>query len=220
MKPSRGIPPRGGTLGYNSYILNYAMRVLITGSNGYLGSVLGDHLISNGIHCDGIDTGFFNDCNLYNHSTQVKYKQKDARYIDESDLTGYDVVVHLAGISNDPMGKMSSAAVYDPTRIYSEKIARICKKLRIKFIFASSCSVYGIGGGDLVNEDSLVDPQTGYSLNKYQIEQDLSKLADNEFNPIALRFATVFGLSPRMRFDIVANMFAGMAFTKTDRIEF
>ena len=113
----KGHPPRGGTLGYNSYILNYAMRVLITGSNGYLGSVLGDHLISNGIHCDGIDTGFFNDCNLYNHSTQVKYKQKDARYIDESDLTGYDVVVHLAGISNDPMGKMSSAAVYDPEDI-------------------------------------------------------------------------------------------------------
>ena len=190
------------------------MRILITGSNGYLGSVLGDHLIANGLGCDGIDTGFFNDCILYEQTSQVNFKKQDVRFIDKSDLIGYDAVVHLSGISNDPMGKMSSASVYDPTRLYTHKIASFCKDLNIKFIFASSCSVYGIGEDGLLNEDSNVAPQTGYSLNKYQIEEDLRDLADEDFTPVALRFATVFGLSPRMRFDIVANMFAGMALTK------
>ena len=97
------------------------MRVLITGCNGYLGTVLGDYLIANGIDCDGVDTGFFTDCILYDQPTQLKVRKKDARMVDESDLIGYDVVVHLAGISNDPMGKMSAESVYDPTRIYSKK---------------------------------------------------------------------------------------------------
>jgi len=129
----------------------------------------------------------------------------------EADLQNVDAVVHLAGISNDPMGKLDAARVYDPTRVYSLGIAKLCKKLGVKFIFASSCSVYGLGDDELLTEASPTHPQTYYSLNKLQIESDLQSISDKDFSPIALRFATVFGLSPRIRFDVVINMLTGMA---------
>lgn len=133
--------------------------------------------------------------------------------MSKQDIEGFDAVVHLAGISNDPMGKLKAEKVYDPTREYSLKLAKMCKELGIKFIFASSCSVYGIGGEGKLKEDSTPNPQTPYSLNKYQIESDLTSISDSTFSPIALRFATVFGASPRQRFDVVINMFVGMALT-------
>jgi nucleoside-diphosphate-sugar epimerase len=128
-------------------------------------------------------------------------------------MAGVDAVVHLAGISNDPFGNLDAAKVYDPTRHYALKIAKLCKETGARFIFASSCSVYGVGKGDLLDEDSPTLPQTPYSLNKLQVEQDLKTIADEKFSPIALRFATAFGASPRMRFDLVTNMLTGMAFT-------
>ena len=186
-------------------------KILITGSLGYLGSVLTQSLMEHGYDCVGYDTGFFKDCHLYPPSL-AKTIFKDARDIAEIDLKNIDVVVHLAGISNDPMGKLDVSRVYDPTRKYAFDIAKMCKKLGIRFIFASSCSVYGLGGNELLTESSQVTPQTGYSLNKYQIEEDLRSISDNNFSPIALRFATVFGHSPRLRFDVVVNMLTGMAF--------
>jgi len=185
-------------------------RILITGSLGYFGSVLSNHLAQNGFDCIGYDTGFFKNCVLY-PPPQTKTVLKDARDMTESDLENIDVVVHLAGISNDPMGNLDAASVYDPTRVYSIEIAKLCKKLGIRFIFASSCSVYGLGDKELLNETSETQPQTGYSLNKLQIEEDLSSISDKDFTPIALRFATIFGLSPRIRFDVVINMLVGMA---------
>ena len=186
-------------------------KILITGSLGYLGSVLTQSLAQSGYDCVGYDTGFFEDCLLY-PSSNADTILKDARDITEIDLKGIDVVVHLAGISNDPMGKLDVSHVYDPTRRYALDIAKLCKKLGIRFIFASSCSVYGLGGNELLTESSQLTPQTGYSLNKYQIEEDLRSISDNNFSPIALRFATVFGHSPRLRFDVVVNMLTGMAF--------
>jgi nucleoside-diphosphate-sugar epimerase len=186
------------------------MKVLVTGSQGYLGSVLTDVLAKAGYDCIGWDTGFFRDSLLYQPpTTQTIFR--DARDITDGDLRGIDVVVHLAGISNDPMGKLDVAKVYDPTRAYSLKIAQMCKRLRVKFIFASSCSIYGIGGDERLTEASRTSPQTFYSLNKQQIEEDLRNISDQSFSPIALRFATVFGLSPRLRFDVVINMLTGMA---------
>ena len=185
-------------------------RILITGSLGYFGSVLSKHLADNGYDCIGYDTGFFKDCLLYS-PPQTKTVLKDVRDMTESDLLNIDAVVHLAGISNDPMGNLDAASVYDPTRVYSFEIAKLCKKLGIRFIFASSCSVYGLGDKELLNETSETQPQTGYSLNKLQIEEDLSSISDKDFSPIALRFATIFGLSPRIRFDVVINMLVGMA---------
>jgi len=189
-----------------------AKKVAITGSLGYIGSVLGSYLTEFGYSCIGYDTGFFKNCLLYSPK-DIQTVSRDARDIVEKDLDGVDVLVHLAGIANDPMRKLDEAKVYDPTLEYALGLAKICKKNGIKFIFASSCSVYGRSEDGLVNEDSVVFPQTGYSLNKVKIENGLRNLSDKNFSPISLRFSTVFGLSPRMRFDTVTNMFAGMAIT-------
>jgi nucleoside-diphosphate-sugar epimerase len=185
-------------------------KILITGSLGYLGSVSTEYLADRGYGVVGYDTGFFKKGILYPPKT-VATVMSDARDIVEKDLEGIYAVVHLAGISNDPFGNLDVAKIYDPTRVYAKNIAEMCKKKGIKFVFASSCSVYGKGGDEALNEESLTEPQTPYSINKLQIEQDLRSLADASFSPVALRFATVFGPSPRLRLDIVINMFVGMA---------
>lgn len=186
-------------------------KVLIIGNQGYLGSILTDYLLDRGYYCVGADIGFFKNGNLYSNQ-KVPMINKEARTISEIDIDGFDAVLMLAGISNDPFGNLSYEEVYDPTRVYAIKIAKICKKLGVKYIFPSSCSVYGDGGdGSELTEDSPTNPLTPYSLNKLQIEQDLSELSDENFSPIALRFGTVFGCSPRIRFDVVINMLSGMA---------
>lgn len=182
----------------------------MTGGLGYLGSVAAPYLERAGYDVTILDTGFFKNSLLFD-AAPARTIFKDARDISDADLHGIDAVVHLAGISNDPFGSLREEKIYDPTREYARRLAFFCKKRGARFIFASSCSVYGKGGSGLSDEDSLPDPQTAYSRNKIQIEEDLSSLADGSFSPIALRFATAFGLSPRMRFDIVINMFAGMA---------
>lgn len=188
-------------------------KVMITGSLGYVGSVLTKYLLDHGFDVEGIDIGFFKDCTIVEPKSQP-FRKIDARQLTKSDFEGFDAVVHLAGISNDPMNSMNDDDVYTPSREYTKKIATWCKELGVKFIFASSCSVYGIGGDEKVSEEFPVNPQTGYSKNKCEIENDLSALADGSFSPTALRFATIFGMSPRIRFDIVINMFVAMALTE------
>lgn len=185
-------------------------RVLVTGSLGYIGSVLMPYLSHKGFDCVGYDTGLFRSC-LLKPEVANRTVRLDARNITESNLEGINALVHLAGISNDPMNKMDEKDVYDPTRKYASDLAKMCKRMGISFIFASSCSVYGIGGAGLLDEESETRPQTGYSRNKLQIEDDLKAMSDSSFSPIALRFATVYGPSPRIRFDVVVNMLAGMA---------
>ena len=184
-------------------------KIFIIGSHGYLGSRVIDFLLENGYECTGADIGFFRNGVIY-EPIYYPVINKEARTIDEYDLEGFDVVIMLAGISNDPFGNLSTEVIYDPTRLYALRIAKLCKKLKIRFIFPSSCSVYGIGDG-MLDENGPTNPQTPYSLNKLQIEQDLIEISDNGFSPIALRLATVFGLSPRVRFDVVINMLCGMA---------
>jgi nucleoside-diphosphate-sugar epimerase len=188
-------------------------RILITGSLGYLGSVLTSYLSENEFNVVGYDTAFFKDALIY-QAAPSETIFNDVRMIAEKDLVGFDAVVHLAGISNDPVGKLNAALIYDPTRSYSLNLAKMCKKNGIKFIFASSCSVYGLGSEEFLTETSNTNPQTFYSLNKLQIEGDLQSISDKDFSPIALRFATVYGPSPRIRFDVVINMLAGMAISK------
>jgi len=189
-------------------------KILITGSKGYIGSFLTSYLKKKNYDILGIDIGFFKNCYLYKDKKKQETIYKDVRNITESDLKDIDVIIHLAGISNDPLNTFSSKTVYDPTRKYTFELAQKAKKLGIKFIFASSCSVYGATNNKLLlNEDSDPNPQTGYSLNKLQIEKDLEKLANKNFFPICLRFATIFGVSNRIRFDVVINMLVGMAMT-------
>ncbi len=185
-------------------------KVLIIGSQGYLGSFLIKFLNEKGFDCLGIDTGFFADSLI----APVKENtiKKDARNIEAADLRGFDVCIQLAAISNDPVGNIDEESMYAPTREYAIKIARLCKDMDIQFIFPSSCSVYGAAHGQgPLTEEGPTNPQTGYSLNKLEIEQELSKLSDSSFSPVALRFGTVFGMSPRIRFDLVINMLCGMS---------
>ncbi|MBI1975608.1 MAG: SDR family oxidoreductase [Candidatus Vogelbacteria bacterium] len=193
-------------------------HVLITGGLGYLGSVVAPYLIENGFAVTVLDTGYFKDSLLYPPTTEIPTVYKDARDVTAGDLDAIDAVVHFAGISNDPFGNLDAALIYDPTRAYAKKIAEMCKEHKVRFVFASSCSVYGKSDPRMAsNEESATNPETAYSRNKLEVEEDLKSLADENFSPIALRFATVFGLSPRIRFDIVINMFVGMALT-TGRI--
>src|SRR3989344_4131892 len=188
-------------------------KVIITGSLGYVGSVLAPYLLERGYEVRGFDTGFFKDALLY-PAPEYETIIKDARDITKADLSGYDALVHLAAISNDPFGSMSEEEVYGPTKAYARMLASFCKDLGMDFIFASSCSIYGAGTGELTDEDGPVAPLTPYSRNKLAIEKDLAGLADDSFSPIALRFATPYGLSPRIRLDLVINMLIGMAVAK------
>jgi len=188
-------------------------KVLIIGSQGYLGSLLTGYLNEHGYDCTGIDTGFFKNGILYDPAPIVTTK-KDAREVGPMDIEGFNAVILLAGISNDPFGHMTSEQIYDPTRDYAIAIAGICKEKGVQFIYPSSCSVYGAAlSDDFLTESSKVNPQTPYSLNKVQVEKELTKLVDEDFSPIALRFGTVYGMSPRIRFDVVINMLCGLSLT-------
>ena len=139
-------------------------KILIIGSQGYLGTRLVEFLIERHYVCSTIDTGFFKNGILYN-SNSLNALQKDAREITHNDIKGYTHVVLLAGISNDPFGKLEPEIIYNPSRDYSIKIATICKDLGVNFIFPSSCSVYGAASGEQLDEVGETKPQTGYSKN-------------------------------------------------------
>lgn len=188
------------------------MKVLVTGTEGYLGSLLAPLLMRRGHEVTGLDTGFYKTGWLYN-GTDVTPKtlNKDIRAVTLEDLADMDAVIHLAELSNDPLGQLSPAVTYAINHQASVRLARLAKEAGIsRFVYTSSCSVYGIADG-YVNETSAVDPQTAYAVCKTLVERDVSKLADETFSPTFLRNATAFGASPRMRFDIVLNNLAGFA---------
>lgn len=190
-------------------------KILITGGNGYLGSVIAPLLVNKGYDVTVYDTGFFEDGLLFPFEVKYQIIKGDMRNFDLSLLDNVDTVVHLSGISNDPLKGLDTKTFFDPVREYSLELGKHCKSRGIKMIFASSCSVYGKGNlNKQLTENSEVNPQTPYSVNKIQIEEDLTSISGENWSPILLRFATVFGLSPKLRFDLIINMFSGMAFTK------
>jgi len=195
------------------------MKILVTGTEGYIGSILAPILMKAGHEVTGLDTGFYRDGWLYSSHKDTPIQpimiNKDIRHIEASDLDGFDAVVHMAELSNDPLGQNNPEVTHKINHISSVRIARLCKDLGIeRFVYTSSCSVYGAGNGDFLDETSTVNPQTAYAECKTNVERDVSELADDNFSPVFLRNSTAYGASPRMRFDIVLNNLSGLAWTE------
>lgn len=187
-------------------------RVLIGGSNGYIGTKLCEFLKEKKYDFATFDINLFSKCLLYPIKKKYKTLIKDVRDIEDNYLKKFDVYIHLPGISNNPVDNFKNKKrIYDISRDYTKKIALKCKKNNVKFIFASSCSVYGEGVKKNLTENSKCNPITHYSKNKLEIEQDLKSISDKNFKPIILRISTLFGFSPRMRFDLALSMFLVMA---------
>ncbi len=192
------------------------MKILITGVDGYIGSVLAPYLKQRGHAVTGLDTGFYRDGWLYGEPAfdQFPSVSKDLRRVTESDLEGFEAVIHLAELSNDPLGEHNPELTYAINHQGSVALAAKCKSVGVsRFIYTSSCSVYGAGASDFRTEMSETNPQTAYARCKVLVERDLSAMASDTFSPTFLRNATAYGPSPRMRFDIVLNNLAGLAWT-------
>ncbi len=192
------------------------MKILVTGTEGYIGSLLAPILMQRGHEVIGLDTGFYKVGWLYN-ATELTAKtlNKDLRHITAEDLEGIEAIVHMAELSNDPTGQLAPNITYDINYKGSVRLAQLAKAMNIcRFVYMSSCSVYGIASQEnFSTEETPVNPQTAYAKCKALVEQDVKPLADDSFSPTFLRNASAFGASPRMRFDIVLNNLAGMAWT-------
>ncbi|NMG18594.1 NAD-dependent epimerase/dehydratase family protein [Brasilonema bromeliae] len=191
------------------------MRILVTGTEGYLGSLLPPLLIERGHEVIGVDTGYYKVGWLYN-GTEITAKtlNKDIRHITPEDVQGVDAIVHMADLSNDPTGQLAPHITYEINHKGSVRLAKLAKEAGVRrFVYMSSCSVYGVATEGDVTEESPVNPQTAYAECKTMVERDVKPLADDDFSPTFMRNATAFGASPRMRFDIVLNNLAGLAWT-------
>ena len=191
------------------------MKVLVTGTDGYIGSIMAPYLVKRGHEVVGLDTGFYRAGSLYDgydgFRTQII---KDVRQVDLDDLKGFDACIHLAELSNDALGQMDPEITYAINHQGSTRLAKLCKEAGTsRFIYSSSCSIYGIASQDIVTEETEPNPITAYAKCKLLVEQELKKLASDDFSPVMFRNATAFGASPRMRFDIVVNNLSGHAWT-------
>ena len=192
------------------------MRVLVTGSEGYIGTILAPYLLAHGHDVVGVDTGFHRVGWLYNGVDRTPaWINKDIRHLTAEDLRGFDAIVHLAELSNDPVGQLNPDITFEINHLGSVRLATLAKEAGVeRFIYMSSCSVYGSAGDELSTEESPLDPLTTYAQCKVLVERDLKAMADDSFSPTFLRNATAFGASPRIRFDIVINDLAGHAWTE------
>ncbi|WP_088242531.1 NAD-dependent epimerase/dehydratase family protein [Calothrix rhizosoleniae] len=191
------------------------MKVLVTGTEGYLGCLLPPLLMERGHEVLGVDTGFYKVGWLYN-GTKVTAKTltKDIRHICAADLQDVEAIVHMAELSNDPTGQLAPQITYEINHQGSVRLAKLAKQVGVRrFVYMSSCSVYGVATEGDVTEASPINPQTAYAECKTLVERDVQPLADDDFSPTFMRNATAFGASPRMRFDIVLNNLAGLAWT-------
>jgi len=190
------------------------MRVLVTGHLGYIGTVMVPMLIAEGFDVVGLDTDLFERSTFGEGIVPVPHIKKDVRDVEASDLKGFEAVIHLAGLSNDPLGDLNPNLTYEINHLASVRLAELAKQAGVRrFVFSSSCSNYGAGGENLLNESSAFNPVTPYGISKVRVEQDVSKMASSTFSPTFLRNATAFGVLPRLRFDLVLNNLTAWAFT-------
>jgi nucleoside-diphosphate-sugar epimerase len=195
------------------------MRVLVTGHRGYIGSVLAPYLAEAGHDVTGLDTGFYRGCDFGADGSPVEGRIADVRDVTPDDLGGLDAVVHLAALSNDPLGDLDPSLTEHINGDGTLRVAEAAREAGVRrFVFASSCSMYGASGtDDALNEDAPLRPLTPYAVSKVRAEEGLFALGGPDFVPVSMRNATVFGVSPRLRLDIVLNNLAAWAHT-TGRI--
>ncbi len=191
------------------------MRVLITGHDGYIGSVLTPMLLAENFEVVGLDTYYFGENKFGNETeTTLDVIRKDIRDLKVDDLRGFDAIAHLAALSNDPVGNLNEQWTHDINHAASVQLAKLAKAARVKrYAYSSSCSLYGIAGDAMLTEAAEFNPATAYAVSKVKTEQDVWQLADDNFSPVYLRNATAYGVSPRLRIDIVLNNLVGWAYT-------
>jgi nucleoside-diphosphate-sugar epimerase len=190
------------------------MKVLLTGHKGYIGAVAGPLLRAAGHDVVGLDTDLFEGCDFGQAPEGLKEVRKDLRDLTKKDLDGFEAVVHLAALSNDPLGNLNAALTYDINHKASVHLAELAKAAGVKrFVFSSSCSTYGAAGDDFLDEEASLNPVTAYGESKVLVERDVTPLADDNFSPTFMRNATAYGASPRLRLDIVLNDLVASAYT-------
>lgn len=190
------------------------MRVLVTGHRGYIGTVLVPMLLQAGHEVVGMDTDFFEHCTFGDDPVPVPSLHKDVRDVSPADLDGFEAVLHLAALSNDPLGDLNPQVTMQINHLATVTLAQAAKVAGVeRFIFSSSCSTYGMAGDVPVDETSQLFPITPYGVSKIMAEHDLFLLADGRFTPTYLRNATAYGVSPKLRFDLVLNNMLAWAFT-------
>ncbi|MBC7172328.1 MAG: SDR family oxidoreductase, partial [Polyangiaceae bacterium] len=191
------------------------MRVLLTGHKGYIGTVLAPMLEAAGHEVHGLDSDIFERCTFGAPPREIPWTRKDIRDVELRDVEGFDAVIHLAGLSNDPLGDLDPALTYEINHHATVRLAELARRAGVhRFLFSSSCSNYGASDGEsILDEESELRPVTPYGKAKALAEQDLAALADSRFCPVYLRNATAYGVSPRLRFDLVLNNLVAWAHT-------
>ncbi|OQY36101.1 MAG: NAD-dependent dehydratase [Anaerolineaceae bacterium 4572_5.1] len=190
------------------------MKVLVTGHNGYIGTVLAPMLQANGYQVEGLDSDLYARCTFGEDVPNIPEMRKDLRDIEAADLDGFDAVIHLAALSNDPLGNLNPKLTYEINHQASLRLAELAKQAGVsRFLFSSSCSTYGAAGDEMLTEEADFNPVTPYGDSKVFVERDVAKLADDNFSPTFLRNATAYGVSPRLRFDIVLNNLVAWAYS-------